>query len=485
MKDHVRVRFAPSPTGELHLGNARTAIFNWLFARSLGGTFILRIEDTDQERSRREYTQLILDELTWLGIDWDEGPRMAGAFGPYLQSERLGIYQDFAKKLKENGLTYPCYCSAEELEARRQEAMGRGDAPRYDNRCRTLTLDQIRHYEKEGRRFAIRFKVESGHVVIDDLVRGRVEFDTSLFGDFVIFKSDGYPTFHFAVAVDDGLMKISHVVRGEDHLSNTPRHILLFRAMDFEVPKFAHLSMILGSDGSRLSKRHGAASVAFYREAGYLPSALINYLTLLGWSSGDDREIFSKEELTRLFSLDRIVGSAAIFNAEKLHWMGEQHIKRSEKSSLVKYMKEKYSDELNAVPDEKMASAIDFMRDRAGTLNELKKEIEVFIRPPDLLSPDSEKIFSNPDAFRILEGIMSVLERDWPNGDFPVKSLSACQKNLGVAGAVFYMTFRFSLTGHIHGPELKDFCPKLGQEEVLNRLKRALEFMKGSARNVS
>ncbi|MBI1882721.1 MAG: glutamate--tRNA ligase [Chlamydiae bacterium] len=470
----IRVRFAPSPTGELHLGNARTAIFNWLFARKVGGKFILRIEDTDQERSRLEYQKMILEDLRWLGLDWDEGPEKEGTFGPYLQSERLEIYRDYARRLEENGLTYLCYCSSEELESRRIEAQAKGVAPRYDNRCRLLTEEDKRRHVQAGHKAVIRFKVEPERVKIQDWVRGEVEFDTALFGDFVIFKSDGYPTFHFAVAVDDGLMKVSHVIRGEDHLSNTPRHVLLFRAMGFQIPQFAHLSMILGSDGARLSKRHGATSIGFYREEGFLPEALLNYLALLGWSSGDDQEIFSREELTQKFSIERIVGSSAIFNPEKFHWVGTQQIRRFRLAALRQRLEARGND-FSKIGSDHLEKMIGFVRERAATLKELGSELEVFVKEPGLESEEAKKAFSSSRAREILEALKHVLENEWKDEAFPVKSLSSCQKSLGVSGAEFYPLLRISLTGHAHGPELKDLCPLMGKGEVLRRLEKALK----------
>ncbi len=475
-KSKIRVRFAPSPTGELHLGNARTAIFNWLLARRLGGTFILRIEDTDQERSRPEFSRMILEDLRWLGLDWDEGPEAGGEFGPYLQSERIGIYREYAKKLEEKGQTYLCYCSSAELEARRQMSQEKGLAPRYDNRCRFLTREEKLKYESEGRIGVIRFKVEPQIVKIQDLVRGEVTFDTALFGDFVIFKSDGFPTFHFAVAVDDGLMKISHVIRGEDHLSNTPRHVLLFNAMGFDVPQFAHLSMILGPDGTRLSKRHGATSVGFYCDEGYLAQTLLNYMALLGWSNGDDQEIFSRKELVEKFSIERVVGSPAIFNPEKLHWIGKEHLKRISAEEIFLNLEEHFPESISGEIDRaQVYKMIDFVKDRAGTLKELVKELKVFLEEADLTQEEVQKAFALPRSKDVLMKVLEALEKDWTGPDFPVKSLSICQKELGVKGNEFYPIFRLALTGHPHGPELKDLCPVMGKIEVMRRLKKAVQ----------
>ncbi|MGB9613702.1 MAG: glutamate--tRNA ligase, partial [Candidatus Margulisiibacteriota bacterium] len=302
----VRVRFAPSPTGALHIGGARTALFNWLFARNQKGKFILRIEDTDRSRSTLEAEQAIFDGLEWLGIDWDEGPRVGGSFGPYFQTERKEIYQKYAQQLLAEGKAYFCFCTPEELEQKRKEAEARKEAPRYDGHCRKLSEAEIKKKLESGIPKVIRFLLPPiGETKVEDLIRGKVVFKNELLDDFVLLKSDGYPTYNFACVIDDHLMEITHVIRGDDHLSNTPRQILLYQAFGWELPKFAHIPMILGKDRTRLSKRHGATSVIAYRDQGYLPEAVINYIAKLGWGY-KDQEIFSREELIEKFSLEGV-----------------------------------------------------------------------------------------------------------------------------------------------------------------------------------
>src|SRR2546426_5022554 len=325
----VRVRFAPSPTGHLHVGGARTALYNYLFARSQGGVFVLRIEDTDAARSTPESLAAIVDSMKWLGLSWDEGPEIGRPFGPYFQSQRRESYGIHAQARVEAGRAYPCFCTAAELEERRKQMAERGEAPKYDGRCRGLDGAARERLAGERRSAAIRFaSPDQGETDWDDVVRGRVAFQNQVLDDFVLRRSDGLPTYNFACVVDDHEMQISHVIRGDDHISNTPRQLLLYQALGWQVPRFAHVPMILGSDGSRLSKRHGATSVVAYREMGYLPSALVNFLALLGWSYDGTQELFTLAELERLFRLERVGSNPAVFNLEKLEWMNGQHLKR-------------------------------------------------------------------------------------------------------------------------------------------------------------
>ena len=323
-----RVRFAPSPTGYLHVGGARTALFNWLFARRLGGVLVLRIEDTDVERSSDEMVEGILDGLRWLGLDWDEGPKIGGPYGPYFQSARLDRYRAMAEQLVAEGHAYYCYCTPETLKAKRDAAEQAGAAWKYDRVCCALTRDEIAAREHEHAPRAIRFRVPDGITRFDDLVHGPIEFDGANIEDFVLLRSDGHPTYQLSVVSDDVEMKITHVVRGDDHISNTPKQILLYRAAGAEIPKFAHVPLILGADKKRLSKRHGATSVTEYSRQGYLPEAMFNFLALLGWSPGDDREVLSRDELVAAFSLEGISGGNAVFNTEKLDWFNQQHLMR-------------------------------------------------------------------------------------------------------------------------------------------------------------
>ncbi|HZK18911.1 MAG TPA: glutamate--tRNA ligase, partial [Clostridia bacterium] len=324
----VRVRFAPSPTGPLHIGGARSALFNWLFARRYRGTFLLRIEDTDLERSNKQSEQNILSSLDWLGLDWDEGIEVGGPHGPYRQTERLDIYNDYVERLLASGYAYPCFCTGEELEKERQQQMAKGEMVRYSGKCRGLTEADRNRLEAEGRTPAIRFRVPGfGSVIVDDLVRGRVSFDCSEMGDYIIRKSDGVPTYNFAVVIDDATMEISHVIRGEEHLSNTPRQVLIYKALGLNMPEFAHVSLILGKDRSKMSKRHGATSIEQYKEKGYLPEALVNFLALLGWSPGGEEEVLTLEEIYGKFSLDRVAKNPAVFDLEKLDWLNGHYIR--------------------------------------------------------------------------------------------------------------------------------------------------------------
>ncbi|MBI3401360.1 MAG: glutamate--tRNA ligase [Acidobacteria bacterium] len=341
----MRLRFAPSPTGQLHVGNARTALFNWLLARGSGGTFILRIEDTDVERSSRESEAAIIRDLRWLGLDWDEGPDASGAHGPYRQSERLHLYQSYAKELLGAEHAYYCFCTTAQLDAERQDAVASGRPARYAGTCRRLSRDQAAARIIAGERPAIRFRVPQEHdVVFADAVRGDVRFQADVIGDPIIVRADGAPAYNFAVVVDDALMEITHVIRGEDHISNTPRQILLYEALGFTPPTFAHLSLVMGPDHSPLSKRHGATSVAEFRSKGYLPEALVNYLALIGWSprdagggraGGDDDELMPVDELARRFSLDRVGHSAGVFDEEKLAWANRHYLKIADSARLA------------------------------------------------------------------------------------------------------------------------------------------------------
>ena len=329
MTSPVRVRFAPSPTGKLHIGGARTAIYNWAFARAMGGTFILRIDDTDPTRSTQENTDIILRAMRWLGLDWDEGPEVGGEFGPYAQTERLELYKQAAQKLWDEGHAYPCFCSSEKLAEDRAAAQARKDPFQgYQRTCRDISDDEARARIAAGEPYVLRIKVPEGRgdVVIDDAVHGKVVFDAKELDDFVIFRSDGTPTYNFATVVDDAAMGITHVIRGDDHLSNTPRQVMVYEALGAPVPTFAHISMILGADGKKLSKRHGATSVEEYRDAGYLSDAFVNYLALLGWSLDGETTVIPRDVLASKFSLDRISKNPATFDPKKLDWMNAEYI---------------------------------------------------------------------------------------------------------------------------------------------------------------
>ncbi len=332
----VRVRFAPSPTGHLHVGGARTALFNWLYARKTGGVFVLRIEDTDAERSTRESYEAILDAMTWLGLDWDEGPERGGPFEPYVQSARRVIYQAEIERLLEAGHAYRCFCTPEELETLRREALEAGRAPRYDGRCRRLPDDEVAARVARGMAHVIRYRMPPGRTVFRDVVRGEFRFENDDLDDFVVRKSDGNPTYNFACVVDDARMEITHVIRGDDHLSNTPRQVQLYHALGYRVPRFVHLPMILGPDRARLSKRHGATSVQEFRRMGFLPDAMVNYLALLGWSLDGRTEFFTRRSLVEKFSLKRVSKNPAAFDMDKLRHINAEHFRRLDATERVR-----------------------------------------------------------------------------------------------------------------------------------------------------
>ena len=328
--DSVRVRFAPSPTGHLHVGNARTALFNWLFARKTGGTMVLRIEDTDVDRSEARFQSQLIDDLKWLGLDWDEGPDVGGSYGPYRQSDRLNIYREHAERLLSEQKAYLCFCAEDELQRERERAAAEHRQPIYSGKCRAIDPDQAKKRRTDAEPCAIRLRIPERPIRFHDIAHGEVEFSNEVVSDPIILRSSGMPVYNYVVVIDDALMKITHVIRGDDHLSNTPKQVALYEALGWRVPEFAHLSTILGADRERLSKRHGATSIANFRDMGVLPEALVNYLALLGWApSGGTREIFSREELIKEFSLERVTPSPAVFDMEKLYWLNRHYIKEA------------------------------------------------------------------------------------------------------------------------------------------------------------
>ncbi|SKA01542.1 glutamate--tRNA ligase [Selenihalanaerobacter shriftii] len=485
----IRVRFAPSPTGQIHIGNIRTALFNWLYARKNNGTFILRIEDTDQTRSTAEFEDVIHREMEWLGLDWDEGVKAGGDYGPYRQSERLEIYEEYVEKLIEEDKAYYCYCTTEELDAMREEAKTKGEAPKYNGKCRGLCEEKRERLEDEGREPVVRFKLpeEEEQIVVDDVIYGDVEFSSTVLDDFVIVKSDGIPTYNFAVVIDDHLMDISHVIRGEDHLSNTPKQILIYKALGLKSPKFAHLSMILGEDKSKLSKRSGEAYVyvSQYRKQGYLPDALINFLSLLGWSPKNDEEIFTVDEIINKFSMDRVTKSSAVFDVEKLNWMNGHYIKEAELEDIVElalpYLQEAgYADkELSQEEYEIIKDIVDLVRDSLDYVAQIVDYVDIFFG--ELKYEDQEEAV---DCFQE-EGVELVLKtlkerlgdlEDY-DPDSILEELRAILKNLPVGGRLFYHPSRYAITGKGSGPELYHVIAILGKEETLKRLDKALDLI--------
>lgn len=472
----LRVRFAPSPTGNLHLGSVRTALYNWLTAKKEGGTYILRIEDTDIERSTKEYEKNILDGLKWLGLDWDEGPGVGGPYGPYHQSKRLteGIYRPFVDKLIKENKAYPCYCTPEELDRQRELAKAEKRDLEYDGRCRNLSQEEKEKYIKEGRKSTVRFVVPNEKIIIDDLIRGKVEFDTSLIGDLIIQKADGSPAYNFAVVVDDITMKINLIIRGEDHLSNTPKQILMYKALGYEVPKFAHMSMILGPDKAKLSKRHGATSVVEYQEKGYLPHAIINYLTLLGWSHPEEKEIIPIDEIIQAFSLERVGKSSAIFDIEKFTWINGQYIRMLTREELFEkvspYLKEENI--LEKIKDQdKLIDMVLSVQNNLSVLSEAPKYLELYIEENPIYSPEFEKKNIKEGSKEILSKLLSYLKAEEDYNPGVIKSiLEKVYEEFKVNKGKVLKPLRYALCGIRSGPNLEVIISIFGKEKTVGRL---------------
>lgn len=479
MEEGLRVRFAPSPSGLLHVGNARTALFNFLFARKMGGTFILRLEDTDVERSTVEAEKAILEDLHWLSLDWDEGPGRPGNYGPYRQSERLEIYRRYAGQLLEKGHAYHCYCTMEELEEKRKRSLAKGVPPRYDGRCRHLKPEEERALAAAGRPASLRFQVEARTVEFEDLVKGRVSFDGQGIGDFIILRSDGLAPYNFAVVVDDRLMEITHVIRGEDHLTNTARQLIVYKALGFSAPKFAHLPMILGPDRTPLSKRHGATAVAHFREEGYLPEALVNYLALLGWTSEDGREIFTLAELAQRFSLGRVSRSSAVFDFEKLKWVNRAHMKGLHGRrglELAGPFLQKSGIHVEGKQEPWLMAALEAVWGEADTLSQLPDRLKIFFDEGWIMEPEAEQLLAKEENRKVVRGLedeLRAVEEVTPENYRPI--LSSLAKRVGLSGKNLYMPLRAALTGKTRGPELEKVFILLGKEKALRRAESALQ----------
>ncbi len=466
--NQIRVRFAPSPTGHLHIGNARTAILNWIFARKYGGRFILRIEDTDIERSTVASEETILDDLKWLGLNWDEGPEVGGDFGPYRQSQRLQLYDSHLNLLKEKGHVYPCYCSEEELETKRQAALQRGENPRYNQKCLSLSKSEIKSLEAEGRKPAWRFRVRKGEVKWDDLLKGEISFDSEYFGDFVIVRSDGMPVYNFAAVVDDGLMKITHVIRGDDHVSNTPKQILMQEAFGWPLPKFCHIPMILGPDRTRLSKRHGATSVDELRAKGYLPQTLVNFLSLLSWASESGDEVLPVERIIGEFAINRMSKSPAVFDIVKLNWMNGVYIREMDLALLVQTVQPFLKNPLIDLRDEsKLRKAIELLRESVETLNQFSDALDILYREEVKLNDDEAiEIISRKSSQKVYWAFLRSLQNfDSLDGGTFRTIMKQVQKEAGIIGKDLWVPIRVALTGKIHGPDLAGIVEILGKEK--------------------
>jgi glutamyl-tRNA synthetase len=479
-----RVRFAPSPTGFLHVGGARTALFNWLYARRHGGAFVLRIEDTDTGRSSEDMVNGILDGLRWLGLTWDEGPGIGGPNAPYFQSARLDRYRAAATRLMDEGRAYFCYCTPERLRDERQRAETRGDGWQYDRACLALTSDRVRELENAGTPRAIRFKVPAGGAAFDDLVHGRIAFDGANIEDFVILRSDLHPTYHLSVVVDDVEMGITDVIRGDDHISNTPKHVLLFQALGAPLPRFAHVPLILGADKKRLSKRHGATSVTEYQRQGYLPSAMMNFLALLGWSPGDDRELMTEADLVASFTLEGISGGNAVFDTDKLDWMNGQYLARMPieelASAVLPFMAEAGLATHPLVTDAgAFHRLLGMLRPRAKRLTEFAEQARPLLTEAVAYEPEGvEKHLSSPDLPGHVAALVEALNGTAPFDEAQVEAAvrgTAAARGIK-AGALIHAT-RVAVTGRTQSPGLFEVLAWLGPERTRARLTRLLEFL--------
>jgi len=486
-----RVRFAPSPTGWFHIGNARTALFNYLFARKTGGKFILRIEDTDKERSKKEYENNILEGLKSLGIEWDEGPDTNGSLGPYRQSERLEIYEKYLRQLLKEEKAYYCFCSPEEIEAQKEEMIARGVPPKYSGKCHDLSKSTVKSYLEEGKQTTIRIKMPNKIIKFEDIIRGEVEFDLNLVGDIVIAKSLKEPLYNFAVVIDDYLMKITHVIRGEDHISNTPKQIAIQEALGLSRPNYAHLPMILGPDRSKLSKRHGAMALTDYRKMGYLPEALVNFLAFLGWHPIGNEEILSSEELIDKFDLKRVQKGGAIFNTKRLDWFNTQYLKKMSSEELMNRVVD-YIKNFSSAPQivkeydlDYIKKVIDIELPRMNKLSDLidlsdfffKKEIEY---PKELLKwkdmADIELAKSLQDSLNILE---KVKENEFNRINLQIKFYSFIDENpsyMGNKGKLLW-PLRVALSGKKASPSPFEISEVLGKGESIKRLKQTSKII--------
>ena len=481
----IRVRFAPSPTGYLHVGGARTALFNWLFARRHGGVFVLRIEDTDAERSSWEMVAGIVDGLRWLGLDWDEGPDVGGLHAPYFQSQRLAKHRALAESLVNDGLAYYCFCTPDLLQRKREAAESAGGGWVYDRTCLTLGADAIARLKASTAPRAIRFRVPNGVTAFDDLVHGRIEFENHVIEDFVILRSDGQPTYHLSVVADDIDMKITHVVRGDDHISNTPKHLLLYSAIRASVPAFAHVPLILGQDKKRLSKRHGATSVMEYQRLGYLPEAMVNFLALLGWSPGTDRELFTRDELVRQFTLEGITGSNAVFNLEKLDWMNQQHLLGMPLDEVARRIEPLmkgagvWRDGFDATERQWLFRVIELVRSRAKSLTQLVDAAMPFLQ--EHISPDPEAAGKHLSSSALKHPFSTLIEAFARVEPFDPATLEEALRTTaereGIkAGPLIHAT-RVAATGRAVSPGLFEVLELLGRNRTLERMRAAARLI--------
>jgi len=485
MSQEIRVRYAPSPTGHLHIGNARTALFNYLFARHNGGKLIIRIEDTDVKRNVAGGEESQLKYLKWLGMSWDESVDVGGEYGPYRQTERLDIYNKYWQDLIDRGLAYRCYCTEEELEKEREEQMARNETPRYSGKHRHLTNEEIQAFEAEGRVPSIRFKVpENRTYTFDDMVKGTITFDTVEMGDFVIVKKDGIPTYNFAVVVDDYLMKISHVLRGEDHISNTPRQLMIYEAFDWETPQFAHMTLIVNENKKKLSKRDESIIqfIEQYDQLGYLPETLFNFIALLGWSPEGEQEMFTQEELIKVFDAARLSKSPAVFDTNKLAWMNGEYIKAANVERIVALCLPHLQQaglvglELDEAKKEWVTGLVALHQDKLRSASEIVEHTKLFFAQDVVDEAEAAEVLAEETVPTVLSSFLEELQAD--GVDFSVEGIKAMiksvQKATGCKGKSLFMPIRAAITGQTHGPDLNQSLVLLGKDKVVSRLQSRL-----------
>ncbi|MFG6150737.1 glutamate--tRNA ligase [Halobacillus sp. B23F22_1] len=485
MSNEVRVRYAPSPTGNLHIGNARTALFNYLYARNAGGKFIIRVEDTDAKRNVAGGEESQLNYLKWLGIEWDEGADVGGEYGPYRQMERLDIYNKYVDELLERDLAYKCYMTEDELEAEREAQINRGEAPKYSGAHSDLTDEQIKEFEAEGREPSIRIRVPKHYTYeFNDIVRDKISFESSDFGDWVIVKKNGTPTYNFAVAIDDHLMGISHVLRGEEHISNTPKQLMVYEAFDWEAPKFGHMTLILNENRKKLSKRdeHILQFIEQYKNLGYLPEALFNFITLLGWSPVGEEEIFTQDKLIEIFDAERLSTSPAIFDPAKLKWMNNQYIKASSLERVVDlalpHLIEagRVSEEMSEEAREWTHELISLYHEQMSYGAEIVELTDLFFKKEIQYDEDALDVLKGEQVPEVLEAFKGKLAEldEWTPENIKAQ-IKATQKETGHKGKKLFMPIRVATTGQTHGPELPNAIRLLGLETVTIRLNDALK----------
>ncbi len=483
----LKVRFAPSPTGPFHIGGARSALFNWLLAKNKEGTFLIRIEDTDSSRSTLESEENIKKALTWLGMDWNEGIDVGGPNGPYRQSERLSIYQEITDQLLAEDKAYYCYCSPEKLEAEKQAQLDRGETPRYTGHCSHLTEEECEAYKKEGRKPVVRLRVPKGQTyTFDDMVRGTISFDSDGVGDYVIVKSDGVPVYNYCVALDDHLMGVTHVIRAEEHISNTPRQLAVYEALSWTPPVFGHISLILGKDYKKMSKRHGATSVDQYRQLGYLPEALVNFLALLGWSPKGEQEIFSLDELIKEFSMDHVAKNPAVFDIDKLNHINFTYMKKLSTYELYQLCLPHLQGAGYASPmpqgeeKEKLELLCETLRDHISFGAQIVEEASFLFAPSKSLDGENEEVRAviEEETFPlVMQTFISAFEKTESLTPEDAKQIiKKVMKETKLKGKFIYMPVRVALTGKAHGPELPNMLSLFGKEEAIKRLTTALNM---------